>query len=275
MLKFDIPVDNFFEGYQFYDKIGIAAEIGYDGVEIVGGFRTLDAYKIRRICEKYNIPIVNFTMNEPRKLSLDRPFGEIGEEYISAMRFLHEAGAENLLVIGGGKQMKGDDPRMIVVENLKRLAEWAQRYQVSLNLEPVNNIIEHRDQLYSTSAMVYEAVKCVNSPWVNITYDVLHLQVQEGNIIRNMVRMLPFIRHVHISALPLHHEPFYFEVDCHNLLRQLESCGYDRFVGLEYFPSYNSFQSAADSLHYMKDYVRKGLISGEPYIREGENDAAF
>ncbi len=275
ILKIDIPIDSFFEGYEMYDKIKIAADIGYDGVEIVGGFRELEPSKIRKACEDSNVKLVNFTMNEPRKLTLNKPYDVIEKEYEFAVKFLNEAGCGNLLVIGGEKESKYDEPKAVIVENLKRLSEKAEKYRVSLNIEPINNILEHREQYLAYVSQAYEIVKCINSPWVNITYDIIHTQAEEGNIIDNMLKILPTIKHLHISALPFHNEVFYFEVQCQNFLKVLETSGYKNFVGLEYFASYDSYQSAADSLMFIKDYANKGLMAYEPFNRKEEGNVLF
>ena len=86
----------------------------------------------------------------------------------------------------------------------------------------------------------YEIIKCVNNPWIGLVYDIYHMQIMEGNIISNITRNIELTGHIHTAGCPGRHEHFLGENDYPNILAAIARTSYTGFIGLEYFPSYDS-----------------------------------
>jgi hydroxypyruvate isomerase len=252
MLRLSLALDNFFQERDMYDRIEIAAELGFEGVELCSGFRGLNPSRLRHVANENGVQLVNAAINDAFQNTLNRPFSAIWEPVTEAVSFAVEAGIANVVMLGGEAESPMDSPKNIIIENLKRSGEIAARAGVNILLEPLNNIMEHRGQYLVSSVMAFEIVKCVDSPHISVLYDVYHMQVMEGNILHNMTRNLEMIKHVHVVGIPNHDEPFHCEINYLYVLDQLERAGYKHFIGVEYKPSYDDRQSLLDTLRYLK-----------------------
>jgi hydroxypyruvate isomerase len=76
----------------------------------------------------------------------------------------------------------------------------------------------------------------VAHPNLRLQYDVYHMQIMEGNLMRTIQANLPRIAHIQIADNPGRHEPGTGEINYPNLFRFLEEQGYDGWIGCEYKP---------------------------------------
>ena len=77
------------------------------------------------------------------------------------------------------------------------------------------------------------------------------MQIMEGNIIDNITRNIDFIGHFHSAGVPGRHEHFNGESDYKNILKAIEKTGYNRYFGLEYWPTYDHKKSLEDVKKYL------------------------
>jgi hydroxypyruvate isomerase len=77
----------------------------------------------------------------------------------------------------------------------------------------------------------------VGSPNVKLLYDIYHMQIMEGDLVRTIAANLSRIGHFHSAGNPGRNELTTGEIDYANVFRAIETAGYAKFVGLEYFPS--------------------------------------
>ena len=123
----------------------------------------------------------------------------------------------------------------VFVENLQRAAEKAAAHGLALLLEPINQ----RDKpgyFYSTIARAAEMITRVGAPNVKIMFDVYHVGVSEGDVLKRLERYLPLIGHVQIAAVPSRAEPDEGEIAFPAIFAALDQLGYDGWVGCEYKP---------------------------------------
>jgi hydroxypyruvate isomerase len=71
---------------------------------------------------------------------------------------------------------------------------------------------------------------------VKLLFDIYHIQIMEGDILRRMEKHWPIIGHVQIASVPDRHEPDEGEIAYPAILAELAARGWDRFVGAEYNP---------------------------------------
>lgn len=151
-----------------------------------------------------------------------------------------ELNAQNTLVLSNMKEGKHNISKNIVISNLSKIGELAADYSIHVNLEPLNSLVEHRGYSLDSSEDGYEIIKCVNNPWIGLVYDIYHMQIMEGNIISNITRNIELTGHIHTAGCPGRHEHFLGENDYPNILAAIARTSYTGFIGLEYFPSYDS-----------------------------------
>jgi 2-dehydrotetronate isomerase len=122
-----------------------------------------------------------------------------------------------------------------LVANLARAAEAAHRAGVTLLLEAINP----RDKpgyFYSRIERADEIIAAVGAPNIRLMFDIYHIGVGQGDVLRRLERLLPRIGHIQIAAVPSRAEPDEGELDYRAILAAIEASGYAGHVGCEYKP---------------------------------------
>ena len=124
-----------------------------------------------------------------------------------------------------------------VVDGLKACVPLLEEAKVTLLIEPLNALVNHRGTYLTRSDEAFAIVREVSSPYVKVLFDIYHQQITEGNLIANLTANVEWIGHIHIAGCPGRHEPFGVnEIHYPSVLSALEAAGYKGYVGLEYFP---------------------------------------
>jgi len=121
------------------------------------------------------------------------------------------------------------------ISNLREAARKASSTKIDLILEPLNR----RDMPHyfiSRSDDVVDVLKKIDRPNVKLLFDIYHVQIMEGDLIKRLEKHRPYIGHVQIAAVPSRAEPDEGEVNLVAILKALDAIGYSGFVGLEYKP---------------------------------------
>jgi hydroxypyruvate isomerase len=150
-----------------------------------------------------------------------------------------EHGIPNLIVFSGNRKglddVKGAEN---TIEGLRRLAPFAETSGVTLVLELLNSKVDHVDYQCDHTSWAVDVVTAVNSPYVKILYDIYHMQIMEGDIIRSIQNSINFIGHVHTAGNPgrgdLDGEQ---EINYPAIMRVLKDANYSGFVGQEFVPT--------------------------------------
>ncbi len=121
------------------------------------------------------------------------------------------------------------------VANLTRAADLALEKNIRLLLEPINQR-DRPDYFLSYVEHAADVIAKVGRPNVKIQYDLYHVQIMQGDLIKRFERHLPLIGHVQIAAVPSRHEPDEGEVNYPGIFEAFDALGYDGFVACEYRP---------------------------------------
>jgi hydroxypyruvate isomerase len=89
-----------------------------------------------------------------------------------------------------------------------------------------------------STAWGVELVKRVGSPRFKLLYDIYHMQIMEGDVIRTITDNWDYIAHFHTAGNPGRHElDENQELNYGAICRTLASKGYTGFVGQEFLPT--------------------------------------
>jgi 2-dehydrotetronate isomerase len=123
----------------------------------------------------------------------------------------------------------------IYIRNLAGAADAAAKVGIMLLIEPINprdrpgyflNRVEHAADIIGK----------VGAPNLRIQFDVYHVQIVGGDLIRRFEAHLPLIGHVQVAGVPLRREPDEGEVNYPEIFAALDRLGYAGYVGCEYRP---------------------------------------
>ena len=138
-----------------------------------------------------------------------------------------------------GQQLAGvgrEQQHAAIVNALRGLAPRAQQHGVTIVVEPLNILINHKGYFLSTSEESFQIIDEVGSPAIKVLFDVYHQQITEGNLINNITTFFDKIGHFHIADNPGRNEPGTGEINYANVLRTIDDLGYSGYIGLEYRP---------------------------------------
>ncbi|HEY0733276.1 MAG TPA: TIM barrel protein [Herpetosiphonaceae bacterium] len=123
------------------------------------------------------------------------------------------------------------------VAGFARVAPAAEDAGVTLVLELLNSRVDHPDYQADRTAWGVEVCRAVGSPRVKLLYDIYHMQMMEGDIIRTIQAAHPFIGHYHTAGVPgrrdLDDEQ---ELNYPAILRAIRATGYAGYIGHEFIP---------------------------------------
>lgn len=160
----------------------------------------------------------------------------------------YEIGA---LICFSGERKGLDDATGIAntIAGLQRVAKAAEDAGVVLALELLNSKIDHPDYQCDHTRWGIEVVTAVDSPAVKLLYDVYHMQIMEGDIIRTIQTQHQHFGHYHLAGNPGRNDPDATqEISYPAILDAIEATGYTGFMGVEYIPSGDPVESLRTTL---------------------------
>jgi len=158
------------------------------------------------------------------------------EEQIKAAA---EAGAPNVIVLAGDRKGISDQEGMDnSVEFLNRLKTIAEDKGVTLCMELLNSKVNHPGYMCDHTTWGVEVCKRVNSPRVKLLYDIYHMQIMEGDIIRTIRENIKYIGHFHTAGNPGRHEfDDTQEMNYTGICKSIADLGFQGFIAHEYSPT--------------------------------------
>jgi hydroxypyruvate isomerase len=225
----------FTEGRTFDDTCRIAAEIGFEGYDLVAphGWHTL---------KKYGLTPTMSHLGAAGTPDAGIASADLHDELQRSTRIaLQECaafGAPNIVAMVGPRSGASmEECAENAVAFLDGVKGEAEDLGVTICLENLNSKVDHKGYMFDRTPWGFEIVKRVNSPRVKVLFDVYHAQVQEGDVTRTIRQNIDWIGHVHFAGNPgrcqIDQEQ---EVNYPFIARELVRLGYAGYVGLEYMP---------------------------------------
>lgn len=138
-----------------------------------------------------------------------------------------------------------------VIEGLKPTIELADKYNVTLLLEPLNDRCDHPDYFVTSSDEGGRICRELASPRMKMLFDCYHMQIMEGDLCTHIETNIDVIGHFHSAGVPGRNELFGGEVHYPRIIDHIESLGYAGTFGLEYAPKLPAAESLKKTLEYL------------------------
>ncbi|MCC6486122.1 MAG: TIM barrel protein [Candidatus Hydrogenedentes bacterium] len=121
----------------------------------------------------------------------------------------------------------------LVIQCVKRLAPIAEENDVTIIMEALNPLVDHKGFFLTRTDQTMALLDAVGSPNVKMLFDIYHQQITEGNVIRNLKANIAHIGHFHVADNPGRKEPGTGELNYKNIFKAIQDTGYDGYVALE------------------------------------------
>jgi hydroxypyruvate isomerase len=146
-----------------------------------------------------------------------------------------------LICLTGNREGISEEAGLVEsVRQLREVAPAAEAAGVTLCVELLNSKIDHPDY------QCVELVKCVDSPAVRLLYDIYHMQIMEGDLIRTIERDHAWFSHYHTAGNPGRHEPDATqEIYYPPIYRAILKTGYTGWIAHEFVPTGDTVEALA------------------------------
>lgn len=175
--------------------------------------------------------------------------------YLQHIDWVADAGYRNLICFAGNARGLS---RAAALDNasrgLSRIIAQAERRGVVLQMELFNSKVDHPDYLADNSAFGIELCQRLGSTHFKLLFDIYHMQIMEGDIIRSIRDHGRYFGHYHCAGVPGRHEiggvlGAAQELNYPAIVRAIQASGFDGYVAQEFIPTPATDAGKAQSLH--------------------------
>jgi hydroxypyruvate isomerase len=160
-------------------------------------------------------------------------------QYREAIERAAAFGAPNVIALSGNKRGIADEEGLDnTVAFLNKIKALAEDKAVTVCLELLNSKVDHKDYQCDRTWWGVEVMKRVNSPRVKLLYDIYHMQIMEGDIIRTIRGNIQYIGHFHTAGNPGRHElDETQELNYKAIAQAIVDLGFTGYLAHEYGPA--------------------------------------
>jgi hydroxypyruvate isomerase len=161
------------------------------------------------------------------------------------IEFAAAEGIPNVITMSGNRRGLADDEGMkVCVEGLKQIVGFAEEKKVNVIMEGLNSKVDHKDYMYDKTEWGVELCKKVGSPRFKLLYDIYHMQIMEGDVIRTINKHHEYIAHYHTGGNPGRHEiDDTQELNYTAICKAIVATKFDGFLAQEFIPKREPYAS--------------------------------
>ena len=163
------------------------------------------------------------------------------EGYVNAIAKCAELGVPGIICFSG-KRNKGqsdEEGLEVCAEALKRIMPAAEKAGVTLIMELLNSKVNHKGYQCDHTKWGVELAKRVGSERFKLLYDIYHMQIMEGDVIRTIRENHKYIAHYHTAGNPGRNEfepQDVQELNYAAIMKAIHDTGFRGYVGQEFSP---------------------------------------
>jgi len=210
-----------------------AAKMGIKSVELLGPADLPTVKKYGLICAMVSTHGIKNGMNNKNYHA----------ECIGKIRTGIDAAAEygfpNVISFSGNRAGMPDDVGLQnAAAGFEKIVGYAEKKNVTICIEFLNSKVNHKDYMFDNMDWGVELCRKVGSERLKILYDIYHVQIMQGDIIRTLRDYEQYIGHYHTGGNPGRHEidesqELYYPA----IMRAIVETGFEGYVGQEFIPA--------------------------------------
>lgn len=176
--------------------------------------------------------------------------GWLIRDYLEAIPLVAKAGYKNLICFSGNRNGMDDETGLQnCKEGLLQIMGAAEKFGITIQMELFNSKVDHRDYMADKSSWGIELCKRIGSPNFKLLYDIYHMQVNEGDIIRTIQDHHQWFGHYHTAGVPGRHEiDETQELHYPAIMRAIHATGYKGYVAQEFIARKKDPQEKIEAL---------------------------
>jgi hydroxypyruvate isomerase len=160
------------------------------------------------------------------------------KDFSETIPLVSQNGYKNLICFSGNRKGMDDETGLKnCAEGLKQIMALAEKNNVIIQMELLNSKVNHKDYMCDKTAWGVELAKRIGSPNFKLLYDIYHMQIDEGDVIRTIKDNHQYIGHYHTGGVPGRHiidetQELYYPA----IMKAILETGYKEYVAQEFVP---------------------------------------
>ena len=220
----------------FDELFAAAAEIGYAAVEMWA--RGDDSEEVVALAKKNGLVMASMA-GHSGALNNRAEHESIAAQLRESIDVAAEHGIPGLICFSGSRLPHTDELQAIeaTADGLRAAAPYAEKKGVNLNIELLNSKVDHPGYQCDHTAWAAAVCERVNSPRVKMLYDIYHMQIMEGDLIRTIRENIKWIGHFHTAGNPGRNDmDDTQELNYAGICKAIADTDYEYYVGHEFSP---------------------------------------
>jgi hydroxypyruvate isomerase len=224
-------------------NLALAAKtMGYQSIELLGPDDYLAHVKpVGLTCAMIRCASIADGLNRKEN------HARIEQELRKHIEFAAAERLPNVICMAGNRRGMADDEGLKnCAIGLKRVLRLAEQKKITVCMEGLNSKVDHADYMYDKTPWGVELCKKVGSPRFKLLYDIYHMQIMEGDVIRTIHKYKDYIAHYHTGGNPGRHEiDDTQELNYPAIVKAILETGYKGYLGQEFIPARDPLKSLA------------------------------
>ena len=150
-----------------------------------------------------------------------------------------KAGYKNVICFSGSRNGMDDETGLKnCTGGLKKIISLAEKNNIIVQMELLNSKVDHKDYMCDHSPWGIELCKRIGSENFKLLYDIYHMQIDEGDVIRTIQDHHQYLGHYHTGGVPGRHEidetqELYYPA----IMRAILKTNFKDYVAQEFIPA--------------------------------------
>lgn len=181
---------------------------------------------------------------------------QLVKDYLEVIPMMAKSGYKNLICFSGNRNGMDDETGLKnCVAGLQKIMPLAEKNGIIIQMELFNSKVDHKDYMCDKSAWGIELCKRLGSENFKLLYDIYHMQINEGDVIRTIRDGHQYFGHYHTAGVPGRHEinetqELYYPA----IMNAIIETGYKGYVAQEFI---GTGKTTEDKIAALKDAVKR------------------
>jgi hydroxypyruvate isomerase len=161
------------------------------------------------------------------------------KEYTDVIPLMVKAGYKDVICFSGSRKGMDDETGIKnCVEGLQKVLPLAEASGITVQMELLNSKVDHKDYMCDNHKWGVELCKRLGSENFKLLYDIYHMQIDEGDVIRTIRDNKQYFGHYHTGGVPGRHEidetqELYYPA----IMSAILETGFKGYVAQEFIPA--------------------------------------
>ena len=216
-----------------------ARAIGFPAIEL--WFRGPDFLEVVETARRHGLVMASMCGHGSHSQGLSDPaqHDRIEAELKESIDLAAKHGIRGVICLSGNRNPGQTDIEGMIAcaKGACRVTRYAEEKGVDLNIELLNSKVDHAWYLCDHTDWALGLCEMINSPRFKILFDIYHMQIMEGDVIRSLRKAMPWIGHIHTAGNPGRNDlDDTQELNYRGICTAIAETGYDGYVAHEFKP---------------------------------------